>query len=353
LQHLTPNFPSFYAVAIEEENRLSPKVKQFKTTLGLTILGGVFAGLPAYGLTCGQQVSGVVTLNDDLKCTNSDGLIVAGPNTVINLNNHVISCTGNGFENSCQWIQSRALPTTYAGIKSIGYDNVSVNGPGVITGFTIGVDFQNAWSMNVLAVEIEGPTTPPYDQDTRIGAVGVLVSGTSCPAPWERNPGPSFTIAHNFIANQVTGVSLQSVGCGVVANNQVYFNHRGGNMSSWGIDLLNAKNVTVNQNTAMYNGNGVAAGGGIRLASGTTGVEVTSNLVWLNCGHGIYAENVSGNFFHKNTGEADGTNNFQDQNLKPCVIMPAGMFFDLAESGSTNNVWSLDNMYFTKTPNIP
>ena len=43
---------------------------------------------------CGQVVSGVVNLTANLNCSSGDGIIVGGPNTVINMNG--FSITGPG-----------------------------------------------------------------------------------------------------------------------------------------------------------------------------------------------------------------------------------------------------------------
>ena len=43
---------------------------------------------------CGQVVSGVVNLTANLNCNSGDGIIVGGPNTVINMNG--FSITGPG-----------------------------------------------------------------------------------------------------------------------------------------------------------------------------------------------------------------------------------------------------------------
>jgi parallel beta-helix repeat protein len=73
---------------------------------------------------CGQVVSGVVNLTSNLNCS-GDGLIVGGPNTVINMNG--FSITGPGQDSS------------KVGIMVSNVDNVVVNGPGTISNFQAGV----------------------------------------------------------------------------------------------------------------------------------------------------------------------------------------------------------------------
>jgi parallel beta-helix repeat protein len=73
---------------------------------------------------CGQVVSGVVNLTANLNCS-GDGIIVGGPNTVINMNG--FSITGPGRDSS------------KVGILVSNVDNVVVNGPGTISNFQAGV----------------------------------------------------------------------------------------------------------------------------------------------------------------------------------------------------------------------
>jgi parallel beta-helix repeat protein len=73
---------------------------------------------------CGQVVSGVVNLTSNLNCS-GDGIIVGGPNTVINM---------NGFS-----ITGPRQDSSKVGIMVSNVDNVVVNGPGTISNFQAGV----------------------------------------------------------------------------------------------------------------------------------------------------------------------------------------------------------------------
>ena len=73
---------------------------------------------------CGQVVSGVVNLTANLNCS-GDGIIVGGPNTVINMNG--FSITGPGQDSS------------KVAIMVPNVDNVVVNGPGSLSNFQAGV----------------------------------------------------------------------------------------------------------------------------------------------------------------------------------------------------------------------
>jgi parallel beta-helix repeat protein len=73
---------------------------------------------------CGQVASGVVNLTANLNCS-GDGIIVGGPNTVVNMNG--FSITGPGKDSS------------KVGIMVSNVDNVVVNGPGTISNFQAAV----------------------------------------------------------------------------------------------------------------------------------------------------------------------------------------------------------------------
>lgn len=73
---------------------------------------------------CGQVSSGVVNLTSNLNCA-GDGIIVGGPNTVINMNG--FSITGPGADSS------------KVGIMASNVNNVIINGPGSISNFQAGI----------------------------------------------------------------------------------------------------------------------------------------------------------------------------------------------------------------------
>ena len=92
-------------------------------------------GTPGEGATstnaaCGQVVSGVVNLTSNLNCS-GDGIIVGGPNTVINMNG--FSITGPGQDSS------------KVGIMVPNVDNVVVNGPGSLSNFQAGYSYWSNW----------------------------------------------------------------------------------------------------------------------------------------------------------------------------------------------------------------
>src|ERR671919_2322357 len=107
----------------------------FVTILSVVAVGGVSAQqqsavIPIQSsqnggseISCGQTVQGNVTLTANLNC-NGDGLIVGDDATTINL---------NGFG-----IYGPGADSTNVGI-AVSEDSVTINGPGIISGFQAGV----------------------------------------------------------------------------------------------------------------------------------------------------------------------------------------------------------------------
>ena len=87
---------------------------------------------------CGQVVSGVVNLTANLNCSSGDGIIVGGPNTVINMDG--FSITGPGQDSS------------KVGIMVPNVDNVVVNGPGSLSNFQAGVLLTGANGFTISSV---------------------------------------------------------------------------------------------------------------------------------------------------------------------------------------------------------
>jgi len=86
-------------------------------------LGSLIEGTTT-NAACGQVASGVVNLTANLNCS-GDGIIISGPNTVVNMNG--FSITGPGKDSS------------KVGIMVSNADNVVVNGPGTISNFQAAV----------------------------------------------------------------------------------------------------------------------------------------------------------------------------------------------------------------------
>jgi parallel beta-helix repeat protein len=335
----------------EEINKMNNKMKQSAITLGVIVFGGMLTTAPVFAVSCGDPVSGIVDLNHNLNCHKTDGLVVTGNNTTINLHGFTISCTGDGYLGTCQRPTGNLGSLGYEGIKSSGFSGVTVNGTGTVSGFTIGIHLINGDHFTVNDVTVEGPYTPPFADNGRGEAVGIEVGLTNCPLLLSpANPNNSFSLTNNWVADQTIGIKLQFAQCGLVSNNIIERNAQGGPHGvGWGIEVINSTNNTLYKNSVLFNATGVDNGGGIHIAGGSTNTHVISNLVNLNCGNGILADGVSGNKVQTNTAQNNGVNWQYGQ----CKVINSGTYFDLAEVGSTSNLWATDNICDRKTQNIP
>jgi len=313
-------------------------------SLALIVLAIALFPALACAANCGDSVSGNVTLNNDLNCS-GPGLIVVGDHTTINLNGFTISCTGIGFASSCQ--QSPGP----VGILSTGFEDVSVVGPGTITGFHVGVRLFGPAKLRVEGVTVTGPAAPDIQTNDRELAVGVLIGQANCAA----SPGnsPSAVVSNNDISNHTQGVQLSSASCVKVMSNTIHDNN--GTSDAHGIDVINSANNTIQSNTLYANGANNPLGNpdsGITLVlAGSTGNVVKNNTVLNNCGNGIVAFNGADN----NTIESN-TVRFNATSLTPqCRPVPAvSPFFDLASfSAGAGNTWNANNKCQTQSAGIP
>jgi len=150
---------------------------------------------------CGQVASGVVELTSDLNCS-GDGIIISGPNTVINLNGY--SIMGPGKDNS------------KVGIMVSNVDNVVVNGPGSISNFQAGVLLTGTNEFKLSSAILEN------------NQVAIFMTGTD-----------NTEILQNMIKNNHLGIASHSssgskITSNLMSNNQLagitFVNTKGSNM---------------------------------------------------------------------------------------------------------------------------
>ena len=313
-------------------------------SLALIVLAIALFPALACAAYCGDSVSGNVTLTNDLNCS-GPGLIVVGDHTTINLNGFTISCTGGGFAGSCQQLNGPV------GILSTSFEDVSVVGPGTITGFHVSVRLLGPSKLHVDGVTVTGPAAPDILTNTRGLAVGVVIGQANCAA----SPGnsPSAVVSNNDISNHTQGVQLSSASCVKVMSNTIHDNNGVGD--AHGIDLIGSANNTIQDNTLYANGANNQFGNpdsGITLGlAASTGNVVKNNTVLNNCGHGIVAFNGADN----NT-IVSNTVRFNATSLTPqCRPVPAvSPFFDLtSQNAGAGNTWNPNNKCQTQSAGIP
>ena len=135
-----------------------PRTLGLGVAISLLVLGAPPVGVAqAATLTCGQTITGSVTLTADVGPCPADGVIIGADNVLLNLNgHHIIGATGPRDGNA-------------AGIRLTNRSRVAVVGPGEVRGFDAGV-FINGGSLNRIqnlfvhdnvgtaAVDESGPT---------------------------------------------------------------------------------------------------------------------------------------------------------------------------------------------------
>jgi hypothetical protein len=128
-------------------------------------------------ISCGQEIKGIVSLKQNLNCA-GDGLIVGHNNdnrtktTIINLNGYSIHGTG--------------ADSSKVGI-SILENNVSVNGPGIISGFEEGILATKSNQLKVTAITLQN------------NEIAILTTGAN-----------SVEIKENTMKNNTIGVNSHS-----------------------------------------------------------------------------------------------------------------------------------------------
>jgi hypothetical protein len=315
---------------------------------------------PAHAaLSCGQVVTGAVTLTANLVCS-GPGLIVGADNTTIDLNGFKLSCSGGGggYLGSCQnsLLTPQPLPLSIPGITSNGFNNVTVHGPGTIWGFGEGVKMLNGNGLGVIGVTISGPVEPVSVDfiSRRLLSVGVVIAQTKC-SIGILALGYSATVEYNDVSNVTQGVQVSSASCVLVSANYLH-DTSGAYGDTHGIDVIAAGNNTISSNIVMRNGNNQGLTGGVDggimlLNSGSNGNLVFQNYVADNCGDGITARNgaqnnnIFLNFSYNNSVSTQGGK---------CVFAPIGSFFDVSDRAEgPGNTWNKNNSCKSQSAGIP
>src|ERR687898_2545659 len=200
---------------------------------------------------CGQVVSGVVNLTANLNCS-GDGIIVGGPNTVINMNG--FSITGPGQDSS------------KVGIMVPNVDNVVVNGPGSISNFQAGVLLTGAngfkinsviLSNNQIGTFMTGAENAQVQQNIIQGNSIGVASHSSTGAAMDSNLMNGNLLAGiTFVNTQQSGVGMNNI---VGSQNGVFLDGQSkqntisaNNVLENVIDLNNANGLPTNINANQY-----------------------------------------------------------------------------------------------------
>ena len=204
---------------------------------------------------CGQVVSGVVNLTANLNCS-GDGIIVGGPNTVINMNG--FSITGPGQDSS------------KVAIMVPNVDNVVVNGPGSLSNFQAGVLLTGANGFKISSVILSD------------NQIGTFMTGAD-----------NAQVQQNIIQGNSIGVASHSSTGAAIDSNLM-----NGNLLA-GITFVNTQQSNVGMNNVVGSQNGVFLDGQSKQNT-ISANNVLENVIDLNNANGL-PTNINTNQFTDNS----------------------------------------------------
>ncbi len=206
---------------------------------------------------CGQVVSGVVNLTANLNCS-GDGIIVGGPNTVINMNG--FSITGPGQDSS------------KVAIMVPNVDNVVVNGPGSLSNFQAGVLLTGANGFKISSVILSD------------NQIGTFMTGAD-----------NAQVQQNIIQGNSIGVASHSSTGAAIDSNLM-----NGNLLA-GITFVNTQQSNVGMNNVVGSQNGVFLDGQSKQNT-ISANNVLENVIDLNNANGL-PTNINANQYTDNSCE--------------------------------------------------
>ncbi|MGA9317834.1 MAG: NosD domain-containing protein [Nitrososphaeraceae archaeon] len=224
----------------------------------LDMQGAATAAASSSNAACGQVVSGLVNLTANLNCS-GDGLIVGGPNTVINMNG--FSITGPGQESS------------KVGIMVPNVDNVVVNGPGSISNFQAGVLLTGANGFKINSVILSN------------NQIGTFMTGAE-----------NSEVRQNIIQGNSIGVASHSSTGTAIDSNLM-----NGNLLA-GVTFVNTRQSAIDMNNIIGSQNGVFLDGQSSQIT-ISANNVLENVIDLNNANGL-PTNINANQYVDNNCES-------------------------------------------------
>src|SRR5215204_3730672 len=213
--------------------------------------------------SCGQLITRDVVLLKDIECPGI-GMIVGADGITINLNNHKLSLVNNTDT-------SRIPEVEEIGILVPDQKNITIRGPGIISGFDKAIEFAGSGRGYALDLKLT---------DNNIGLSLKASDG--------------ITIYRSFIEQNTIGIVSQSSRDALIVSNQLSQN------TNEGIVLMDSNYFIIGANSLIGNGNI-----GIFLDVSSFNNTISSNNV-LN--HGVDVSNADGipihismNEYHENS----------------------------------------------------
>jgi parallel beta-helix repeat protein len=173
---------------------------------------------PTTVASCGQVITRDVILLKDIECPGV-GMIVGTDGVTINLNNHRISLANNTDTPGIPEIEQ-------IGILVPGQKNITIRGPGVITGFDKAIEFAGGGRGYVLDLKLTGNN------------IGLSLKASD-----------EITIYRSFIEGNTMGIASQSSKEGLIISNQISEN------ANEGIVIMDSNYFIIGANSLIGNGN--------------------------------------------------------------------------------------------------
>jgi parallel beta-helix repeat protein len=168
--------------------------------------------------SCGQVITRDVILLKDIECPGV-GMIVGKDAISINLNNHRLSLANNTDT-------SRIPKVEEIGILVPGQKNITITGPGAITGFDKAIEFAGSERGYVLDLKLTGNN------------IGLSLKASD-----------EITIYRSFIEGNTIGIASQSSKGGLIVSNQISQN------INQGIVIMDSNYFIIGANSLIGNGN--------------------------------------------------------------------------------------------------
>jgi parallel beta-helix repeat protein len=168
--------------------------------------------------SCGQLITRDVTLSKDIECPGV-GMIVGADGITINLNNHKLSLVNNTDT-------SRIPEVEEIGILVPDQKNITIKGPGIISGFDKAIEFAGSERGYALDLKLT---------DNNIGL--------------SLKASDEITIYRSFIEQNTIGIASQSSKDALVLSNQLSQN------TNEGIVLMDSNYFIIGANNLIGNGN--------------------------------------------------------------------------------------------------
>ena len=168
--------------------------------------------------SCGQVITKDAILLKDIECPGV-GMIVGTDGITINLNNHRLSLTNSTDTLSTPKVEE-------IGILVPGQKNITISGPGIITGFDKANEFAGSQKGYVLGLTLT---------DNNIGL--------------SLKASDKITVYRSFLERNTIGIASQSSKEALIASNQVSQN------TDEGVVLMDSNNFTIGANNLIGNGN--------------------------------------------------------------------------------------------------